>query len=202
MSLNDENSTEKEPIGGKDPGCQHGCQQPEFADNQFEERIERLKKSIGAQTDGDLAKALGIKQQSVAAARKRQQLPPVWITAISENYEISADWLLYGTGPMNRADVKVQLGEWTHREGRAKDDRRGIPLDEEDFQSLRNIIADVLAANPDLHKAFPKFKITPEGLANVVILFLYQYLDIKYGLDESSAKIAKSVMEKKRPTDQ
>ena len=83
----------------------------------FNERFERIKKASGVKKDSELAKILGIKQPSVGGARKKKVLPTAWITFLSEKYNISADWLLYGTGQMYRGDESY--GEFT-----------GIPLAE------------------------------------------------------------------------
>lgn len=53
----------------------------------------------GSRSDSDLARALGILPQSVAAARKRQQIPGGWVEQIAVSFQASADWLLFGTGP-------------------------------------------------------------------------------------------------------
>ncbi|MDP3425755.1 MAG: S24 family peptidase [Humidesulfovibrio sp.] len=62
----------------------------------FEERLQRLMQSAGSKSDSDLARALGILPQSVAAARKRQQIPGGWVEQIAEKFNASADWLLFG----------------------------------------------------------------------------------------------------------
>ncbi len=66
----------------------------------FEEVFDRLKQAVKAKSDSHLARILGIKQSSVSSAKTREQIPPSWITKISMEYNISADWLLYGTGGM------------------------------------------------------------------------------------------------------
>lgn len=58
----------------------------------------RLKKAVQSETDAGLAKALGISQASVAASKKKGQIPPAWIVNISKKFKVSADWLLYGEG--------------------------------------------------------------------------------------------------------
>lgn len=72
----------------------------------FEVRLQRLMQASGSRSDSDLARALGILPQSVAAARKRQQVPGGWIEQIAESFQASADWLLFGIGPM-QADEKT-----------------------------------------------------------------------------------------------
>jgi hypothetical protein len=68
----------------------------------FEEVIGRLYKAAKAQSDSELARALQITPQSVAGARKRQEIPPAWIQSLAVSQSISADWLLFGEGSMER----------------------------------------------------------------------------------------------------
>jgi uncharacterized protein YjbJ (UPF0337 family) len=74
--------------------------------NQFNQRFGRLKEALGVITDIDLARALGIKQSSVASARERKSIPPKWIIENSDKHGISSDWLLYGEGPKYRSQAR------------------------------------------------------------------------------------------------
>ena len=74
--------------------------------NQFNQRIKRLKETFGVITDIDLARALGIKQSSVASARERKSIPSKWIIENSDKHGISSDWLLYGEGPKYRNQAR------------------------------------------------------------------------------------------------
>jgi len=69
---------------------------------EFLDVLNRLKQATGTTTDTDLAKALGIKQGAISAAKRTVQIPPVWVARISKGFSVSADWLFYGTGPMRR----------------------------------------------------------------------------------------------------
>jgi hypothetical protein len=72
----------------------------------FDALFERLLRVTGAKTDSALARILNIKPQSVVAAKKRRQIPPGWIIALSREYDVSADWLFFGdaaeSGPIDR----------------------------------------------------------------------------------------------------
>lgn len=64
----------------------------------FQAKLARICEVTNARGDTALAKILKIKPPSVAAARKRQQIPTGWIETIAEQYNISADWLFFGRG--------------------------------------------------------------------------------------------------------
>ena len=66
------------------------------------EIIARLKAALGAKSDGQLAKYLGITRQNIGAARKRNDVPPGWIYKVAELSGCSMDWLRFGQGPQKR----------------------------------------------------------------------------------------------------
>lgn len=74
----------------------------------FEEKLMRIFAATRAKGDTALAKILGIKAPSVAAARKRRQIPTGWVEFVAEKYGISADWLFFGRGPMHLDDAEAQ----------------------------------------------------------------------------------------------
>ncbi|MEG6502797.1 MULTISPECIES: LexA family transcriptional regulator [unclassified Desulfovibrio] len=66
----------------------------------FEAKLARIMKAAQIEKEADLAKMLEINQSSIAAARKRQQIPPAWIEKIAEKLNINANWLFFGQGEM------------------------------------------------------------------------------------------------------
>ncbi len=72
--------------------------------------FKRLRRAVETTTDAGLAKALGITQASVAAAKKKHQVPPGWIMKIARDHEVSADWLLFGYGGMIRGAGQIENG--------------------------------------------------------------------------------------------
>lgn len=68
----------------------------------FVEKWARIMKAAEANSDSSLARVLEILPQSVTAARKRKQIPGGWVEAIAEKCGVSADWLLFGSGPMRK----------------------------------------------------------------------------------------------------
>ena len=71
--------------------------------SETEEIIGRLKEVLNANSDGQLAKYLGITRQNIGAARKRDDVPPGWIYKVAELSGCSMDWLRFGHGPKVRA---------------------------------------------------------------------------------------------------
>lgn len=64
----------------------------------FEARLARIMTAAKIEKEADLAKILEINQSSIAAARKRQQVPPAWVEKIAEKFNINANWLFFGQG--------------------------------------------------------------------------------------------------------
>lgn len=86
------------------PSSEQSSEQEQNARNRFDGRMDRLWSASGTKSDAQFAKVLGIKHQSVSSARARKQLPYAWVVEISEKFNVSSDWLLYGTGPMRREE--------------------------------------------------------------------------------------------------
>ncbi|NMC50545.1 MAG: hypothetical protein GYA47_14140 [Desulfovibrio sp.] len=70
----------------------------------FDDIFTRLKDAVGAKSDNDLGEALGLRQQTISAARSKKQIPPGWVVEISAKFGVSADWILYGEGPVRRGE--------------------------------------------------------------------------------------------------
>ena len=81
----------------------------------YEVMLQRLLRAIKSDKLADLAKALGISNQSVSQAKKKQQIPVQWIFDIAMNYGVSADWLMTGEGSMLRDEgtaLSKKTGRW------------------------------------------------------------------------------------------
>lgn len=66
----------------------------------FNEILERLMLATRAPNQSELARMLGLDPQAVTNARARGRVPSKWIILAAVKYDISADWLLFGIGPM------------------------------------------------------------------------------------------------------
>jgi hypothetical protein len=76
--------------------------------SESEEIISRLKEALNVQSDGQLAKNLGISRQNIGAARKRDDVPPGWIHKVAEISGCSMDWLRFGHGPKIRTEYSTE----------------------------------------------------------------------------------------------
>ena len=70
--------------------------------------MNRLFGAAGVDSDSALARVLGIQPPSVAGARKRGLIPGGWIEKIALDYNVTADWLLFGRGPMRPGEPTEQ----------------------------------------------------------------------------------------------
>lgn len=70
--------------------------------------MNRLFGAAGVDSDSALARVLGIQPPSVAGARKRGLIPGGWIEKIALDYNVTADWLLFGRGPMHPSESTEQ----------------------------------------------------------------------------------------------
>ena len=69
--------------------------------------LDRLKEGAGAKSDSDLARQLGVGQTSVSNARISGKVPDSWIRKAAEQFNLSADWLLFGAGNMYREGIST-----------------------------------------------------------------------------------------------
>ena len=62
----------------------------------YAETIDRIMTATKSKTETDLAKALGVKPQSVSQAKKKGGIPAQWFVCIALKYGVSLDWLVSG----------------------------------------------------------------------------------------------------------
>ena len=77
--------------------------------------LNRLRDGMDARSDSELARKLGISQQSISSARTKDRVPDSWIRAAAERFRLSADWLLFGVGGKYLPDEKTREPLPTHR---------------------------------------------------------------------------------------
>lgn len=80
--------------------------------------LKRLMEAVGVDKIKDLAEKLGLSSgNSVSNAKNTGKIPDWWITTISNNYNISADWLLTGQPPKQRVATFGERSRSIAREG-------------------------------------------------------------------------------------
>ena len=70
----------------------------------FDAVLTRLKTATSTKGDTEFAKSLGLGQSSVSGAKTRGKIPPAWIETVAQKFNISANWLFFGEGPMKRGE--------------------------------------------------------------------------------------------------
>ena len=70
----------------------------------FKDCWDRTKQATGMKRQKELAAFLGIKDGPVSDAKKRNAFPLEWAYKLSQGFNISLDWILYGEGPMHRSE--------------------------------------------------------------------------------------------------
>ncbi len=65
----------------------------------FEEQMRRIQEVTGKKTQEALADFLGIRQSSVAAAKRRGKIPADWLVTIIRAKDVPPEWILTGLGP-------------------------------------------------------------------------------------------------------
>jgi hypothetical protein len=67
------------------------------------EIILRLKQITATTTDSGLSERLGVSPQTLSSWKGRERMPYSLCIDLAEQHGISLDWLLTGTGPMQRS---------------------------------------------------------------------------------------------------
>jgi hypothetical protein len=70
--------------------------------NETEEVILRLKGLFGVDSDIALCKALNLSPQTVSSWKTRNKIPYAICVDVAEDYGVTLDWLLTGSGEMYR----------------------------------------------------------------------------------------------------
>lgn len=73
-------------------------------DDTIDGQINRMFQATQAKNDSELSRILGLSPAAVYKAKQSGAIPPAWIIKIAERFKVSADWLLFGYGPMLRTD--------------------------------------------------------------------------------------------------
>lgn len=62
--------------------------------------LDRMRQGTNTKSDTELAKSLGVSQQSISSARSKGKVPDAWVRVIAALHNLSANWVLFGLGPM------------------------------------------------------------------------------------------------------
>jgi hypothetical protein len=73
---------------------------PVFRMPSADDVLDRLKQLLAVSSDGELARALGVKRSTLGSWRSHQRVPYEICVGLHESRGVSLDWLLAGTGQM------------------------------------------------------------------------------------------------------
>ena len=73
----------------------------------FDDVFKRIKQATGMKNQQALAVFLGITSTSVSRQKQRNIILTDWVMKIAVTYDLSIDWLLYGTGTMKKGDGSI-----------------------------------------------------------------------------------------------
>jgi len=73
----------------------------------FLDVFNRLKVATKTKTDTELSQALGLRQSTISAAKSKKEIPPGWVIDIARRFGVSSDWLLFGSGPVQREHAQL-----------------------------------------------------------------------------------------------
>lgn len=76
--------------------------------NSFQAKWIRLFEAGNFKSDSALARFLGISPSSVNGAKARELIPGNWIEKIAAEFEINANWLLFGSEPKLLNEITLQ----------------------------------------------------------------------------------------------
>ena len=63
-----------------------------------ENQFDRLFEAAGCRTQAELADLLGIRQSSIAVAKRRNRLPADWLLKLLRLRGVNPDWIIFGDG--------------------------------------------------------------------------------------------------------
>ena len=107
----------------------------------FEAVMGRLLSVTQAKSASAFARILNIIPHSVVAAIMRKKIPPAWLVTVPQEFQVTAAWLFFGTGPMRLDPAKTHSGQVPEKVEFSpvpsrKSEETGFPELEERLRSL------------------------------------------------------------------
>lgn len=72
---------------------------PETAEDDIQVQLARIFSVAGCRTQVELAEVLGIRQSSIADAKRRGRIPPGWLLTLLRLRGVHPDWIIRGARP-------------------------------------------------------------------------------------------------------
>jgi hypothetical protein len=166
------NITNNLPASGQEnPSEQNPSEQASCARKYFDARMDRLCEALNVSSDAALARALGIKRQSIVSSRSRKQLPYAWVVDAASKFNLSTDWLLFGDGPVRRGEKRDEATKDVQRSDQAEAEVEGEG--DEDISYDPEILETVVEGMEEWLK-LERLTLEPDKKAKLVVV-LYEY---------------------------
>lgn len=121
-------------------------------DTTWEAILQRLMDATNSPTDATLATRLGISAQAVYNARKKQQIPPIWVFEVAKTFDVSADWLFFGKEPTENGKESTRPDELGPCLPQVDKLEREFETEREERRALSAELREVSAENRQLHR--------------------------------------------------
>lgn len=98
-----------------------------IAMNDFDTILDRIKQETGIKSMRQLAEVIGIKHQTISAAKKKGEFSVSWAYYIAGKYGLLTEWIMSGKGPKRLNEegamnpLLIDVNEWLNEEGKHKD---------------------------------------------------------------------------------
>lgn len=70
--------------------------------------LSRMKEGVGARSDSELARLLGVTAQAVSKAKNTGKVPAAWVRDAAQRFELSTDWLFFARGIMRMGGAGLE----------------------------------------------------------------------------------------------
>jgi DNA-binding transcriptional regulator YhcF (GntR family) len=93
-----------------------------IAMNDFEVILERIRQETGLKSMRQLADIIGVKHQTISAAKKKNEFSAGWAYIVAKEYAILTEWIMTGEGPKRiygedkRLEILSEFEEWISEE--------------------------------------------------------------------------------------
>lgn len=101
--------------------------------NKFDSIFERIKQETGLKSIRQLAVIIGKRQQTISAAKAKDEFSAAWAYIVAEKYGLLTEWIMTGRGPKRLEELKSnsrkhemlnEVEEWLDEEIKRNPERK------------------------------------------------------------------------------